>query len=249
MTSHPTDPHADHDPLVVAALAAGDASGSDHARAEQLVATCADCAELLTDLQAIQAATAALPAPIRTRDFRLSEEDAARLRPSGWRSILAALRSPRLAFTQPLAVGMATLGLVGLLVASLPGPLLTSTSESGGSTEAAAPVAPGGTAEDLLKTEATVPAEDAVPADGAAQAQPSASPAPELAPGFPLVEAPGDRTVGESSADMAADTGQAVGDRDGTPSGELPWLSWLSAVLLVGGVGLFGLGRLARRAR
>jgi hypothetical protein len=252
MTNHSTSPHADHDQLAVAALAAGDAEGAERERARQLVAECADCAELHADLQALQAATATLPAPVRTRDFRLTGGDAARLRPAGWRSMLAALRTPRLAFMQPLAVGMATLGVVGLLVASLPGPLLTATSDSGASTEAALPAAPAGTSEDMLKTEASAPADGAAPTDGSAAARPSDAPAPELAPGSPAAAVPGDRVGSSPGADAAggadADQAAATGTLDQGGPSEVPWLAWLSAVLLVAGVGLLALGRLARRA-
>ena len=65
--------------------------------------------------------TAALPA--RPRDYTLSDADAARLRPAGWRRWLAAIGTSRDAVTRPLAVGLTTLGLAGLLVATVPGAL------------------------------------------------------------------------------------------------------------------------------
>lgn len=248
MTSNPSIGHADHDLLVIAAHAAGDATGTDRARAAQLVATCQACAGLFAELQAIQAATAELPAPARTRDFRLSEQDAARLRPAGWRSILASLRSPRLAFPQPVAVGMATLGLVGLLVASLPGPLLTSTSESGASTGAALPASPGGTSEDLLKENAAAPAETTAPVDGATQPQPGEPPAAEPAPVTATDGTLGDRTLSSPGTDTADVSAADAGMRDDSPTAGVSWLTWASAFLLVAGVGLFAVGRLARRA-
>ena len=58
-----------------------------------------------------------LPAPARTRDFRLTPEQAASLRPAGWRRLLAPFAGPRFAFAGPLGTGLATLGLAGFLVA------------------------------------------------------------------------------------------------------------------------------------
>ena len=45
---------------------------------------------------------------------------AARLRPRGWRGLVARFGSPEMAFTRPLAAGLATLGIAGLLLTSLP---------------------------------------------------------------------------------------------------------------------------------
>lgn len=152
----PTIHHAapGHDETLIVRLAAADldSPAADAARAQ--VAACPGCAELLGDIRAITAATAALPAPRRSRDFRLSEAEAARLRPIGWRRLLGLFNGPSLAFTRPLATGLATLGIVGLLVAALPGGFglggaaTVSTAggtvaESGSSPGAPAPLAPG----------------------------------------------------------------------------------------------------------
>jgi hypothetical protein len=155
----PTLRHAapDHDEATIVRLAAADldAQSADLARAR--VSACPACAELLADLRALAAATAALPAPRRSSDFRLTEADAARLRPIAWRRLLGLLNGPSLAFTRPLATGLATLGIVGLLVAALPGGLGLggaatvptaggNVAESGaavGAPAAAAPLAPG----------------------------------------------------------------------------------------------------------
>ncbi|MFN8630313.1 MAG: hypothetical protein U0838_08320 [Chloroflexota bacterium] len=111
----PSD-HAAHDPLLVAAHAAGDASGADLARAAALVASCAECAALHRDLRALPRALASAPAPARPRDFRLTGADAAALaRPSGWRRLLAPLSGARSA-SGPLAASLAALGVAGLLL-------------------------------------------------------------------------------------------------------------------------------------
>jgi hypothetical protein len=120
---HLPDRHDDHDTGLVAALAAGDATGADRDHATELVRTCPACAALREDLVLLAAATRALPAPRRTRDYRLSEAQAARLRPAGWRRLLAPFAAPRFRFAAPLGTAMATLGVAGLVLASLPGAL------------------------------------------------------------------------------------------------------------------------------
>lgn len=113
--------HDRHDTMLVAALAAGDLDATDRDRAIVLTATCADCASLRDDLVAIARATATVPPPITAagRDFRLTPADAARLRPGGWRRLVAAFSAPRATFTRPLGVGLTTLGLVGLLIGNV----------------------------------------------------------------------------------------------------------------------------------
>lgn len=112
----------DHAALIVA-LDAGDLAGPELLAAESLAASCAGCAALVHDLAVIRGAMTALPVPPRRRDYRLTAEDAARLRPSGWRRVLEWLAAPG-STVRPLATGLATLGVVGLLVTSgLPGML------------------------------------------------------------------------------------------------------------------------------
>jgi hypothetical protein len=115
-----TSAHDSHDLLLIAAYAADDAGPADRERAVALIEACAHCADLASDIRSIVAATAALPPLARARDFRLTNADAARLRPAGWRRAIRALAGPRLAFTRPLAAGLTTLGLVGVIVTSVP---------------------------------------------------------------------------------------------------------------------------------
>jgi hypothetical protein len=124
--------HAAHDPLLVASYAAGDAAGAELEVVTALVAACPACATLHHDLRVIAAALPVMPAPRRTRDFRLTAEQAASLRPSGWRRLLAPFAGPRFAFAAPLGSGLAALGLVGMLLAGTGLPL-------GGATAGAAP--------------------------------------------------------------------------------------------------------------
>jgi hypothetical protein len=115
------DNHDRHDRFLVAALAAGDLEAKALTDAEELVASCSDCSELLTDLRSIAAATAALPLLPRSTDFRLSPETAERLGARGWRGFLVRLADSRFGFSRPLAVGLTTIGLVGVIAGSIPG--------------------------------------------------------------------------------------------------------------------------------
>ena len=75
----PLDRHTDHDPELIASLLDRDPDAAERAAAEARLASCAECAALHADLLALTTATAALPFPPRTRDFRLTAADAARL--------------------------------------------------------------------------------------------------------------------------------------------------------------------------
>jgi len=126
--------HALHDEELIAALAADaidDAAEAERARA--IVERCTMCRELHDDLLVIRSAlrssgsSAQRAATTRApRDFRLTAEDAARLRPGtpvarlgarlGWRGRLSI---GIVAFGRPLGAGLATLGVAGLLIGSL----------------------------------------------------------------------------------------------------------------------------------
>jgi hypothetical protein len=73
--------HATHDELLIARLYGNDVDDRERARALELVAGCDECSALYADLGAIAEATTRLPAQSRPRDFALTDEDAARLRP------------------------------------------------------------------------------------------------------------------------------------------------------------------------
>jgi hypothetical protein len=122
--------HAAHDLLLVAAFAAGDVDAADRPGAEALVAGCAECATLATDLVSIARATAEMPVPRRPRDFFVSPADARRLRPRAIRRLTDAIAGPRVQLARPLAGGLMMLGFAGLLVASLPGLSLLGSSSS-----------------------------------------------------------------------------------------------------------------------
>ena len=70
--------HDSHDLELIAGLAAGDLTGSEATRAGQLAASCADCAEIMSDLRAIATATRTMPSAFdpgtapAPRDYRLT---------------------------------------------------------------------------------------------------------------------------------------------------------------------------------
>jgi hypothetical protein len=200
---HDSEQHAQHDQLLVVSLAAGDLTGADRDRAASQIATCAECALLNDDLLRIARATAALPAAVRPRDFQLSPEQAARLRPGGWRRFVAAFASPRLAMTRQLGMGLTTLGLAGLLVSVLP----TLTFPVGGS-GAAAPAE----RQDLRSTNefsaGGEPAPAASPAAAAASGPAASAPA-----GAPVLGAGGTSASPDSLAPMATILPDAASSR------------------------------------
>jgi hypothetical protein len=178
------DSHQAHDPFLVAQLAADDLTGSERAAAERLVSECPRCAELLADLRAITSATSALPPPARTRDFRLTPADAARLR-SPWRRWLGGIAQPRFAFVQPLGAGLATLGLAGLLIGILPNLAMSS------ATSGSAP-APPAAQDQATAAPASAPSILKSAPENAPTAGPSVAPtaAPSAAPSVGIVLAP-----------------------------------------------------------
>ena len=105
---------------LIAALDAGDLAGIERDRAATLADACSGCASLLADLAILRAATATLPAAPRTRDYRLTDADVARLRPSAWGRLVGWLGAPR-SKVRPLAGGLAALGIAGLLLSTTPG--------------------------------------------------------------------------------------------------------------------------------
>jgi hypothetical protein len=239
MTDRIPASHAEHDPLLVAALAAGDLEPADRELATSLASTCAECALLEADLRAIATASAALPARTRPRDFSLRAEDAARLRRRGWRGLVRAFAGPRSGALRPLATGLTTLGIAGLLVAAMPAfPL-------GGSAAAPAPAqAPG--SSDTPKSVDTA-SEDPGTAQYSGRSQPPLNPVPARGPAGPSPER--DRldrldggaveSVGPSAQPVAAPSAPVA--RAASP------LVALSGTFLILGLGLFGLRWTARR--
>ncbi len=178
-------PHDDHDAMLVAALAAGDLAGTERDAAIALIGACAECASLHDDLQAIARATAKLPPPLPMpdRDFRISAQQAGRLRRGGWRRLLPTALG-QATFTRPLGVGLATFGLIGLVVTNVSIGLSMGSAASapeaystGGGGAAAAPAdqnAAGSAAPDIMSGEGS--AAGSVAPAASAMATPSAAP-------------------------------------------------------------------------
>jgi len=258
---------------LIAALDAGDLAGIERDRAATLVGTCAGCASLLADLAVLRAATAALPAVPRTRDYRLTGADVARLRPSAWGRLVGWLGAPR-SKVRPLAGGLAALGIAGLLLSTTPG--FFGQAAMTLSTTGAPVVAPGdaggaGAAREVSPQLSTAPTTQAVPG---AIPGPKAVPVPSpAAAGVPAPTAPPSAgvltgpaaaaTPGSSgfSSDAGAtdlatkaappEASQAERNAALTPASEpatpdRTLLLVLSLALLAAGIGLFVANRVLR---
>lgn len=112
--------HATHDLELITSLVGRTAGIDRSGPAARLLESCPDCASLLADLALIAAATHDLPALHRSRDFQLTLDHVARVRPSAWRRLLEVFGSSGDTLSRPVAVGLSTLGLAGLLVATVP---------------------------------------------------------------------------------------------------------------------------------
>jgi len=248
------DNHDRHDRFLVAALAAGDLEAQALTDAEELVASCSDCSELLADLRSIAAAAAALPLLPRSTDFRLSPETAERLGARGWRGFLVQLADSRFGFSRPLAVGLTTLGLVGVIAGSIPGSM-------GGASYGGAPALPAvGNNDSAISSQrdaagAAVPPASPVPA--ARQPLPSpltvslGSPAPTSLAPLPTSAAEADRSsappsslfggyVAASSPPAKAAEGPSNDLLSSSGTSGPPPLLLASLVLLLVGLGILG---------
>jgi hypothetical protein len=105
--------HARHDLFAIAEAVGG-------AMAPSTVRTCPACGALHRDLRSLRAALGMAWTPRRPRDLLLTTGDAARLRPTLWRRLFELIGSSRDVVTRPLAVGLTGLGIVGLLLTSIP---------------------------------------------------------------------------------------------------------------------------------
>ena len=115
-----TTDHATHDLERLSAAVDGTLPAADLPSVNAQLAACAACADLHADLLALVAANRAMPTPERPRDYQLTDADAQRLRRGGLRGWIDRIGSPRDRLSRPLAVGLTTLGLVGLLVGTAP---------------------------------------------------------------------------------------------------------------------------------
>jgi anti-sigma factor RsiW len=253
--------HADHDPGRIAAAVGGTLEPAERRVIDAWLADCATCAELHADLLAIVSAERALPTPSRPRDFQLTPADAHRLRPGGWRAVLAVIGSSRDAFSKPLAVGLTTLGLAGLLVGTVPslglGGSATSLSTVGAavgdSAKSGEPDARSETSGDgsVFGGQDAAPSAAAAAAPGISESS-AAAPTPGVAAPAAGSEAPreptGDPASSAATEDRqllaATDEAARLAAGDGPPT-----LIVVSMVLLLAGIGLFIARWSARRLR
>jgi len=189
---------------LIAALDAGDLAGIERDRAATLVGTCAGCASLLADLAVLRAATAALPAVPRTRDYRLTDADVARLRPPAWGRLVGWLGAPR-SKVRPLAGGLAALGIAGLLLSTTPG--FFGQAAMTLSTTGAPVVAPGdaggaGAAREVSPQLSTAPTTQAVP---------GATPGPKAVPVPAALPAPSPAAAGVPAPSAIPTAGMVTG--------------------------------------
>lgn len=231
--------HATHDVTLIAGHAAGDLVDSERTRAQFLLDSCRSCAELDGDLIAIAAATRSLPAlATAPRDFRLSPEQAASLQRGSWlRAALAPFSATRSA-VRPMATAFTSLGLAGLLVATvLPGLLGSPASLSGPERNRAA-------------TGAEATSAPAAPVIGPGQPVPAAQ---SGAPGdeFGVKDNDAATNAPEAAFGGGTSTGSTAGQSDGTgrdyeTTPPNPLLIGSLALLAVGLL-LFGLRFAGRR--
>jgi hypothetical protein len=258
---HVNDLHEQHDPILVVSLASGDLATADRDRAtaQSLIETCADCARLHEDVLALAAATKAMPAAVRTRDFRITPEQAARLQSGGWRRFFTA---PGSLFSRQLGVGLTTLGIAGILISSIGALPLGMASSAGGPAAGSVPSAAPAAAE-AHRTEdaqrASQPAASFVGDASNLDGGPTVpfEDAPGASPGLTAVGAspPAVSTVDQTNRNSAsrapvAPTAENIADgqnlyatTDGSSNGP-PILLVVSAVALVAGLVVL----LARRA-
>lgn len=266
----PTAIHASHDTMLVASLADHSLAVGERAAAGALVATCATCADLFADLEALRVATREMLVPARPRDFTLTADDAVRMRPGGWRRLVAAFGTSRDMLSRPLAAGLTTLGLVGLVFATIPSILPSSAASTapaadqavGGPRAAASAGALGPVGQGVSAPTASRGTGDAAaPAPVAAGA--AASPTPSI-PGSDVFGAAKGTGASATPGSEAGTVGSAV-TQGGAP-GQSPsvlgsaadsslelgstgpsTLIVLSAAFLVAGLGLFLIRWTARR--
>ena len=219
-----------------------DLSPAERSRAQAALESCGPCADLFADLVAISAAIPSAAIPARPRDFTLTAADAARLQPRGLRRLLKAIGSARDGVTFPLAMGLTTMGIAGLLLATIPSAL----SGAGGATSANLSAV--GEAAPMPAPASAAAAASAAPAAEAPGAQAtdvyafSAAPSSETAGGGEVFSGDDGDAALEARLDAAATLQSIRDDATGRSA-----LLIAAATLLIAGLGLFLLRFTARR--
>lgn len=115
-----TPEHDQHDRLLIARYAAGDAYPSERDEAARLVDHCDACAALTDDIKLISAGTASLPQINRSRDFRISAEQADHLKGSWFDRLMRGFAAPGWSVVRPVAAASLAIGIVLVVVGALP---------------------------------------------------------------------------------------------------------------------------------
>jgi hypothetical protein len=218
--------HDRHDPVLVARYAAGDAYESEIFVAKDLVDNCDGCASLAADIRLISAKTAALPAATRPRDFRITPEQAEKLRGSWFDRLLRGFSTPGWSVVRPVAAASLAIGMVLIVVGALPISLTGGTSSEAVSGQNHASTGPGGGVPlaTSLPAYAPVAAASAAPASAAASFTPQLAPAASTMPG--AAGASGTFGAVDSASSMAASTaGPNPEAKQDNPSPEPPRLT------------------------
>lgn len=228
--------HDTHDRLLVARFALGDELASDErATVRALLATCGDCQELMGEMQVVQHATAASLAPARPRDFFITTEQAATLRPNAWQRLLGRFSAPRVTVLRPLAgatlaIGIVLVGAGAVLPRDQQVQDPVAASETAGLREAASPEAVDNSAGAMMSDVGPSAAPQARGTDMTAKAStspfsvemapdPSAQPREMLVPGSPAATTtafmvPGPSTAPDQTTADGALTAQAAPSQD-----------------------------------
>jgi hypothetical protein len=150
--------HRRHKPVEVAAAA------DRGATVPAWLAGCLACLALRADLLALAAALPTAAISRRQRDLSLSTSDAVRLRPRARWWMLDGIGTPRDRVTRPLALGLSAMGLVGVLLTTIP---LAAPGSAGASDTApavaAGPATGAAVTPDIEVRSATTPADGASP--------------------------------------------------------------------------------------
>ena len=245
---NPSD-HSQHDLLAIAALADRGATGEEADRAREQIEACGECAALHADLVSLAGATRQLPPIERPRDFQLRPVDAQRLRPNLIRRLFGSFGTARDGFSRPLAAGLTTLGLAGLMLGILPGAIPLG-GAAGGAAATLAPAEVERTMEGPAASSAPAAAAGGAPAEASDVtrqfeqnfdgSRPVINPAPAGAfdggdNGAPVAIAGEGQGEGQSLTSLADD------------SSGFSQLVVISGTLLIAGLGLFALRWTSRR--
>jgi hypothetical protein len=236
--------HARHDQLLMARLAGDDHDPSERSTAEALRSACAECRQLHDDLRTLMQATADLPIPRRHRDFRLSPEQAARLRGS-WRDrVMERLAAPSLGVLQPLAGAAMAIGLTLLVVNSLPFGFGQSSGATASPQAAPVPAAEVGAGESPSRTRATAGSELSTDSAATLAPAPFTSPTPSYRAAAGTRPSPtaeslaGGEFAGASADEGAGEPAEQGRDRLVLETSGPDWLL-IGVLLIIAGLAVF----------